>query len=116
MRVERLQVLQMLKDDKITVAEANSLLEALETPSPPTKAGVGGGRTLRVRVVEEGKQRVNVSLPLGLVRIASRWIPQDLLKDSIDWDNLVRAVEEGARGKLVELSDEDGSLVEVYVQ
>jgi hypothetical protein len=38
------------------------------------------------------------------------------LKDSIDWDNLIKAVEEGARGKLVELSDEDGSLVEVYVQ
>ena len=116
MQAERLQVLQMLKEDKITVEEANSLLEALEAPSPPTRVGASGGRTLRVRVVEEGKQRVNVNLPLGLVRVASRWIPRDFLKDSIDWDDVVRAVEEGARGKLVELSDEDGSLVEVFVQ
>lgn len=117
MREERLQILQMLKDDKITVAEANSLLEAIDPSSPDVRVTDQFDRFIRVRVVEDGKQRVNVNLPLGLVRVASRWIPRDLWRDcdSINWEDLAKAVQQGARGKLVEVTDEDGTLVEVTV-
>jgi hypothetical protein len=117
MREERLQILQMLKDDKITVTEANSLLEALSPSASRVGTTNQSGRFIRVRVVENGEQRVNVNLPLGLVRVASRWIPRDLWKDydSIDWENIVKAVQQGARGKLIEVTDDDGTLVEVTV-
>lgn len=117
MREERLQILQMLKDDKITVTEANSLLEALNPSGSVAGAANQSGRFMRVRVVEEGKQRVNVNLPLGLVRVASRLIPRDLWKDSdsIDWEDLVKAVQQGARGKLIEVTNDDGTLVEITV-
>jgi len=119
MREERLQILQMLKDDKITVAEANSLLEALQPSDLAQRLGGDKARSMRVRVVEDGKQRLNVNLPLGLMRVASRLIPRDIWRDSlesVDWEDLVRAVQEGARGKLVEVTDDDGNLVEITVQ
>ena len=119
MREERLQILQMLKDDKITVQEANSLLEALQSTGAADGALDGRGRSLRVRVIEDGKQRVNMNLPLGLVRVASRLIPRDVWKesfDAIDWEDLVKAVQEGARGKLLEVTDDDGTFVEIVVQ
>lgn len=118
MREERLQILQMLKDDKITVAEANSLLEALNPSGSTARAEHQSGQFIRIRVVEDGEQRVNVRLPMGLVRVASRWIPRDLWKDvdAIAWEDLIKAVQQGARGKLIEVTDDDDTLVEVSVE
>ncbi len=117
---ERLQILQMLKEGKITVDEANSLLEALgaggstERLSPDER-----GRFLRIRVAEKGTQRVNVSLPLELIKVAARWIPNDIWKDGtspVDWEEVIRLVQQGVRGKLVEVTEADGTQVEVTVQ
>lgn len=120
MKEERLQILQMLKEGKITVDEANSLLEALgaggstERLSPDER-----GRFLRIRVAEKGTQRVNVSLPLELIKVAARWIPNDIWKDGtspVDWEEVIRLVQQGVRGKLVEVTEADGTQVEVTVQ
>jgi hypothetical protein len=120
MKEERLQILQMLKEDKITMEEANSLLEALGASGAVDRLSADErGRFLRVRVVEKGKQRVNVSLPLELIRVAARWIPSDFWKDrdnAVDWEEVIRLVQEGVRGKLIEVTEEDGTLVEVIVQ
>ncbi len=117
---ERLQILQMLKEGKVTVEEANSLLEALGSQDAGQRPGTDDrSRFLRIRVVERGKQRVNVNLPIELVRVASRWIPTDLLKEKgheIDWEEVIRMVQEGAQGKLIEVMEDDGTLVEIIVQ
>lgn len=129
---ERLKILQLLQEGKITADQAARLLEALETstaqakgaprppvpPSPPPPAG--GGRWLRVRVTDTdtGKTRVNVRLPLNLVasgiRMGMRFAPEI---EGLDINELMSFIQSGESGHLVDVyDDEDGEHVEVYIE
>lgn len=119
MSEEKLRILRMLQEGKITADEAARLLAALGTPGKeeaPAAPGGGAakGRTswLRVKVSnrETGRTLVNVNLPLSLLsvglNIAKRFadIPE---LDKIDLDEIVAAVREGSSGKIIEVEDED---------
>lgn len=129
---ERLKILQLLQEGKITADQAARLLEALETsasqakgaprppvpPAPPSPAG--GGRWLRVRVTDTdtGKTRVNVRLPLNLVasgiRMGMRFAPEI---EGLDVNELMAFIQSGESGHLVDVyDDEDGEHVEVYIE
>ena len=62
---ERLRVLQLLEEGKISAAEAADLLTALRQPPPPA----GRARWFRVRVTDQrsGRTRTNVSVPIGML-------------------------------------------------
>jgi hypothetical protein len=72
MSEERLKILQMLADGKISAADADRLLAKLEGVShgdsrrrtEPRQRG----RCLRIEVEERGRRPVNVRVPLGFVR------------------------------------------------
>lgn len=122
---ERLKILNMIAEGKITAEEGSKLLQALQeakasSTSPDAMMSEGTARFLRVRVSDmaTGKVKVNVSLPIGLVnvgmRMGARFVP-DL--DEIDVEDLLANIHQGARGKIVEVEDEeDGEKVEVYVE
>ena len=120
---ERLRVLQMLEDGKITPEEATALLRALGK-------GQGGGprmegpgtenRYLRIRVTDlaSGMGKVNVTIPLGLVsaglRIAERFAPEF---EGVDMQELEQAIVSGAQGKIIEVMDaHDNERVEIFVE
>jgi hypothetical protein len=111
----------MVSDNKIDAQEAARLLGALNsTPeSEADPARTGRARWFRVRVtdLETGRTKVNVNLPLSLIKVGMRMgahFAPDV--EELDWDELVAAIQEGAAGKLVEVEDmEDGEKVEVYV-
>ncbi|GIV82522.1 MAG: hypothetical protein KatS3mg051_1876 [Anaerolineae bacterium] len=127
---ERLKILQLLQEGKITADQAARLLEALETgsaqvkgaprpPTPPTPPG-SSGRWLRVRVTDTdtGKTRVNVRLPLNLVasgiRMGMRFAPEI---EGLDVNELMAFIQSGESGHLVDVyDDEDGEHVEVYIE
>ena len=97
---ERLRVLQMLEDGKITPEEAASLLRALgRGQDAATRAGATENRYLRIRVTDlaSGTGKVNVTIPLGLVsaglRIAERFAPD---ARGIDMQELEEAIVSGA--------------------
>lgn len=125
MTEERRQVLEMLASGKLTVDEATRLLEAVETPQngpiPAAEAPVtlGKGKTLRVRVVEGGKQKVNINVPFGLAKmflgIAGKYTAKDEKLKDLDLNGILRQVESGVTGRIVEVNDGD-TLVEVYVE
>jgi hypothetical protein len=113
----------MVSDNKIDAQEAARLLGALNSPSEADGASevvrTGSARWFRVRVtdMETGRTKVNVNLPLSLVKVGMRmgahFAPE---VEELDWDELMTAIQEGAAGKLVEVEDmEDGEKVEVYV-
>lgn len=118
---ERMQILAMLQEGKITAEEANRLLGALNQSSKGTKSSpVRVPQQLRVRITDlkSGKSKVNVTIPMGLVNIGlkmgARFIPADA---DIDIKGLKEAIESGQTGKLVEAEDaEDGERVEVWVE
>lgn len=118
---ERMKILKMVDEGKITAEEAAKLLAALsESRKPPRKASLqypGGARWLRVRVTDTvtGKAKATVNLPLRLVdaglNIASQYAP------GVNFDELVEAINAGAEGKIIDVIDEeDGEHVEIYIE
>jgi hypothetical protein len=125
MSEERARILQMVSENKIDAQEAARLLGALNNNAPGAAGAAevvpaNGVRWFRVRVtnLETGRVKVNVNLPLSLVKVGLR-IGAQFSSDipELDWDELMTAIQEGgAAGKLVEVEDlEDGEKVEVYV-
>ena len=120
---ERLKILQMLEEGKIGADEASTLLRALEggqRSSVRTSVGGADSRYLHVHVtnLESGAEKVNVTIPMGLVkvglRMAERFAPEF---EDIDMDELEEIIVSGVTGKLVEVTDtEDGERVEIYVE
>lgn len=131
---ERMKILQLLQEGKVTAAQAAQLLEALETAAAgqrapgrqaapvgtPPPATPGAGRWFRVRVTDTdtGKTRVNVRLPLNLVssgiRMGMRFAPE---VEGLNAEDLMSFIQSGEIGQIVDVMDEeDGEHVEVYIE
>ena len=120
---ERLKILQMLEDGKITPDEATTLLRALDggkRASQGPAVASGETRFFRVQVtdLDSGKPKVNVTIPIGLVsvglRMAERFAPDF---EGFDMEELEELITSGAVGRMVEVVDEgDRERVEVYVE
>ena len=91
-------------------------------PPPPPRPGAPAGargRILRIRVTEDGEQKVNVAIPLAIARIgkmklgSSALVRGHLSKFGIDLDELLRSVD--FPGKIVDIAD-DEDRVEIFVE
>jgi hypothetical protein len=126
---ERLRILKMVEDGKVSAAEGASLLDALNqgrkvnrgVARPITDAEPGSPRWLRVRVtdLESGRSKATVNIPFGLMdwglRIGAHFAPE---MEGYDLQELGRILrEEGPEGKIVDvIDDEDGEHVEIFVE
>lgn len=66
---EKLKILKMVEQGTISSEEAHNLLEALESKPLDEK---GKGKWLKVKVVEQGTQKVNVRIPIKLIKVLAR--------------------------------------------
>ena len=126
---ERLKVLKMLEDGKITAEDAARLLKTLDdvdikpgkfpfdTPTPPSTSS---GRWFRVRVtdIESGKPRVNIRMPVSVVKsglkMGAHFSPNI---EDMDLKRLSEVIESGEIGQVVDVyDDEDGEHVEVFIE
>lgn len=119
---ERMKILHMLEQGKLSAEEAARLLKALSKGKPAKRSSdsEGPAQWLRVRVtdLDGGRTSVNVNLPISLVnvglRLGSNWIPD---MEAIDLQELSEALESGMSGKIVDVVDEDeGHRVEIYLE
>ncbi len=127
---ERMQILKMIQEGKITADEGAKLLEALNVssktdkrpPAPPSMPGAPGGdaRWFRVRVTDlhSGKNKVNVNIPMGLVNVGvkmgARFAPN---LEGVNLEEMMQAIRSGASGKIIDVTDEEsGEHVEIYVE
>jgi hypothetical protein len=122
---ERMKILKMIQEGKITAEEGAKLLSALKESPPwtgrsPAPGGSGKG-WLRVKVTDTvtGRTKVNVNLPLGLmdagIRIGAQFAPE------LQGVNLEQVISEvragGTTGKIIDVVDEeDGDHVEIFVE
>tara|TARA_Y100000588_G_C14084482_1_gene851603 strand:+ start:757 stop:1110 length:354 start_codon:yes stop_codon:yes gene_type:complete len=117
----------MIEEGKISAEEGMKLMQAVEEPPADEfeidfdkKENLGSARRLRVKVEKNGKETVNIKIPISLVnvglKIGKKFSPdlQDSMGD-IDMDEIVQMIKEGAEGKLVEVDDGDEH-VEVFVE
>ena len=115
---ERIKILEMVQQGKISADEGAKLLAALgDAPRTRRMVSTGDPRWMRVRVTDtfSGKSKVSVNLPLSLVdaglNIASSFVPD------IGIDEIGDAIRQGLTGKIVDVVDDvDGEHVEIYIE
>ncbi len=121
---ERMKILKMINDGKITAEEGSKLLGALtQSSQKPKKASKHSlsGQWLRVRVTDmsSGKTKVNVNVPMKLVdaglNIAAQFAPG--MEDGQMMDAVKEALTENIQGKIIDVIDEeDQEHVEIFIE
>ena len=117
---ERIKILRMIEEGKLTAEEGARLLAALtegrKPPRRPAPPAAGGARWLRVRITDTatGKAKATMTLPLGMVdaglNIASQYAPE------VAFDELREVINAGAQGKIIEVFKEDGVHIEIFIE
>lgn len=137
MNNETVKVLEMIQDGNISAAEGAELLKALEDNGVKPVAQ-RDDRFLRVRVSGDKVKKVNVNIPLKLIKVFSsfavmgmKFIPEEARREmekkgidlaSINMKELLLLIEQGlvTDEKLVDVDvddpDEGKVRVEVYVE
>ena len=146
MSSEKMKILEMIQEGKLTAVEGLELLKAIEegnshrevsqiSENDFVKKGVlvTGERFLRVRVVGEKTLKVNVNVPLSLIRSASKlivyamsFVPADKRAEleqkgidlrALDVEGLARILEENLDGKIVdvEVADPEEGRIKVEI-
>ena len=121
---EKTRILNMVQDGKLSAEDALQLLEALESSSSdqedekyeliPSYNGDRKARWLKILVTDQsGKKKVNLKVPLALVRWGLRMggkvnFGNDSLKD-LDLENVLtkEMLNDGVPGVLVDVEDDD---------
>jgi hypothetical protein len=125
---ERLRVLRMIQEGRLSPDEAAGLLESLEETGAPARGEPASAaattaktnRWFRVRVTDtnSGKTRVNVRMPISVVnaglKMGVKFAPQ---VEGLDPEVLMQLINDGELGQIVDVfDDEDGEHVEVFIE
>lgn len=127
---ERMRILKMLEEGKINAAQAADLLKAIDPTETNGKgpeqaegdpAAAKKGKWLVVKVTDTltGKKRVNVRVPMALVRGASKFAGKagKLNLGGVEIENLDELLNAGLEGVIADVTDEeDNEHVEVFVE
>jgi hypothetical protein len=112
MNDEKMQILKMIEEGKISAEEAARLLDTLG--DQPEGVTPKGGRRLRIQVTEPGtnRKKVNMRIPLGLAKIAAKFIPpkkkKELAEEGVDIDEVLSQVTSENVGKIVDIESDEG--------
>lgn len=120
---ERMQILKMIEEGKISAGEGAELLKALDRnggkSAEPLK-GPSAPRWFRVRITDmaTGRNKVNVNIPMGLVNVGmkmgARFAPE---MEGVELSDLAQAIRSGATGKVIDVVNKDESeRVEIFVE
>lgn len=123
---EKMQILTMVKDGKISTEEGVKLLDALDNSgnaSTQTVNITNKAKWLKIRVFDpEDATKVNVTLPISLinigVKLAGKFSPEfkEAGLTEEDMEEIFAAIKNGEIGKIVEVDSEDGTKVEVIIE
>ncbi|RPJ07275.1 MAG: hypothetical protein EHM28_07710 [Spirochaetaceae bacterium] len=115
---EKLRILKMIEEGKISAAEGAKLMEALETGA--VKNGNGDSQKketeatqLRIRVsdIETDHVKVNLTIPIGFAHMVKSLIPQSeiekLEKQGVNLNAIFEMVNTGRIGKLLDVEDQE---------
>ncbi len=135
MNQEKMRILEMLQDGKINAEETEKLLAALgEEESGSSKAvpvknkqqsgssgsEAGNKKHLRIIVNEDGKEKVNISLPLGIAKSLLNFVPQSakekIADQDIDLDALIKTIDDLSEEKEILRVDDEGETVIIRVE
>lgn len=123
----------MLQDGKINAEETEKLLAALgeekslqaasvqpEKRSGNQRSSEGSNKHLRIIVNEDGKENVNISLPLGIAKGLLNFVPQSakekIAEKDIDLDALIKTIDDLSEEKEILRVDDENETVIIRVE
>ncbi len=121
---ERMKILKMIEEGKISAEEGAKLLSALNEGrrgpgGPSSTRGSSAGHWLRIRVtdINTGRSKASVQIPVGLIdagmKIGAHFAPE---VEGVDMSAVLDALRAGVTGKIIDvIDDEDGEHVEIFV-
>ena len=125
MTEERLRILEMVAEGKISVEEADQLMETMDLSDnkyhgKSQKTTPKKSKSLKILVQEGGKEKVNLSIPLSLAQAFTGFMPENArakLEDkNINISELLENLEnENGDGKLIDI-DEGNEHVEIRIE
>ncbi|HKJ31057.1 MAG TPA: hypothetical protein VKA34_04475 [Balneolales bacterium] len=114
MSEEKRIILEMVKDGKISVDEAEQLLDKAEPGESIDDTEVAkkprSRKFLRIRVTEEDQEKVNIKIPMALAKVGLKFIPKNKMKvngEEINSDQILEMIKEGAEGEIVNIDASD---------
>lgn len=130
---DKLRILKMLEEGKITSEEAAKLLSALgdkddekvvvkeetnlsEFFSIPKNES--GARMLYIRVLSAEGDNVKVTLPVEVIKLMGKIGKAniaELEKYNVDFDMIIQAIENDIKGPIVQVDTEDGTKVLIEI-
>lgn len=120
---EKLQILKMIEEGKVSSEEGVKLLEALEGTSSKTLAGTPKAKWIKIKVFDpDDKTNVDVNIPISLIniglKIANKVAP-DFNKYGLDENEIheiFESIKAGASGKILDINSENGEKIEIIVE
>lgn len=122
---EKMQILTMIQNGKITAEEGAKLLEVLENNIENENRFTSQKKPkwLKIKVLEAGeKAKVNVTIPLSLlnigVKLASKFSPEinEIGLTDNDMEEIFDIIKSGEVGKIVDIDTEKGEKVEIVIE
>ena len=117
MNEERVKILNMVQEGKLTVDEATKLISSIETSQEKEEEGKKA-KWLKINITENGEQKVAINLPISLAKMAMKFIPdnslQSLSEKNINIDEIFSMITTEKAGKIVEVTD-GGNNVEISI-
>jgi len=114
---ERLRILEMIQEGRISAEEGARLLEALKG-APAEEPRREKPRQLHIRVTDltTGQYKVQLHMPWSLVRVGVN-MGARFAREKINFKDFIAAVESSADDKVIDIVDkEDNERVEIFVE
>lgn len=116
------QILQMVKDGDINIEEAAKLLDALD-PSPIQSLKPRGTKQkLRVLVDSKNGDTVRINMPLSLIKAGVNLATQlnvngqPIDMKGVDMDLIMKAIEDGETGEIVDVQTSNGENIKIFIE
>ncbi len=126
LKEERLKILELLQEGKITPDQAEALLTALtlsprpEAPTAPTAPTLKKQqfRMLRITVDSHQGDKVRVNVPIEFAKLLKKGKFGNVNLDEfeIDIDSILDMINQGAEGEIVSVDSVDGDKVRITVE
>lgn len=112
-----ISILIMLADLYDTTVD--SLLGREKQPIVSTTTKNIDNLILKIKILSNDNDKVNINLPFSLVKVFVKDGNLSVLKDKnidIDFNQLIKLVEEGVVGELVDIHSGDGDTVKIFIE
>ncbi|NOS84433.1 MAG: hypothetical protein HOP31_04755 [Ignavibacteria bacterium] len=117
------RILKLLEEGKINSDQASELIDAIKEDKAVTHTGIQHtdlkDKNLKINVLKEGKNKVNLSIPLRFARAIMRATGKLPVKvhgiKEMDLNNLKAAIETGSEGRILEFKTDEGHYVEMII-